>query len=87
MTTIIVVVVVMVLLLIIGVAVGLFYARKNKRCCFASPSNKNIENGAAENRTAEDPLTNQPLNYGEGLTDEGDKTTRPILKPEWARPQ
>ena len=86
-TTIVVVVVILVLLLIIGVAVGLFYARKKKRCCFASQSNKNLEKGAAGHGASEDHMTVQPLNHEEGLTDEGDKTSRPIIKKEWARPE
>ena len=75
-TTIIIVVVIVVLLLIVAIAVGMYYIRKNKMCCFAPPSNK-------EARAAEEQDTNAPLNYD----DEGDKNSRPILKPEWARPQ
>ena len=66
--------------------VGVFYSRKNKTCCFA-PSTQNAHHGKGSvvvNVTTEDQST-QPLNYGEGV-DEGDKTTRPIIKAEWARP-
>ena len=88
MTTVIVVVVVLVLLLIIGISVGIFYARKTKSCCFATTSNTNLEKGVAENiNSVDDQMTTTPLNYGEGLENEGDKTTRPIIKAEWSRPQ
>ena len=85
-TTVIVVVVILLILLIIGIVVGIFYARKNKKCCFA-PSTLNENHGKGSvvvNVTTEDQAT-EPLNYGEGV-DEGDKTTRPIIKAEWARP-
>ena len=85
-TTVIVVIIIIVLLLIIGIAVGLYCTRKNKKCCFApAPQNRNTEKGVVVNVTSEDQMTSQPLNYGEGA-DEGDKTTRPIIKSEWSRP-
>ena len=82
-TTVIVVVVVLLILLIIGIVVGIFYSRKNNKCCFA-PSTQNGKGSVVVNVTTEDQAT-EPLNYGEGV-DEGDKTTRPIIKAEWARP-
>ena len=86
-TTLIVIIVVIVLLLIIGIAVALYFVRKNKSCCFSTSNAKNVESGGAANMTVDDQMTTQPLNYGDGIPDEGDKTTRPIIKPEWARPQ
>ena len=86
-TTLIVIIVVIVLLLIIGIAVALYFVRKNKSCCFSTSNTKNVESGGAANMTVDDQMTTQPLNYGDGIPDEGDKTTRPIIKPEWARPQ
>ena len=72
--------------MIIGIAIGLWYVRKEKKCCFA-PSTQNLEKGETKgNATTEDQMTTQPLNYGE-VPDEGDKTTRPIIKEEWSRPR
>ena len=82
----IIVAVIVILLLIIVIAVGLWYVRKEKKCCFA-PAEQNVEKGKTrENATTEDQMTTQPLNYG-GVPDEGDKTSRPIIKEEWSRPR
>ena len=81
----VIVVVILVLLLIIAIAITLWYVRKEKKCCFA-PAEQNLEKGQTRgNATTEDQAT-EPLNYG-GLPDEGDKTTRPIIKEEWSRPR
>ena len=82
----VIVAVVIVLLLIIAIAIAMWYIRKEKKCCFA-PSEQNLEKGQTRgNDTTEDQMTTQPLNYG-GVPDEGDKTTRPIIKEEWSRPR
>ena len=82
----IIVAVIVILILIIVIAVGLWYVRKEKKLCFA-PAEQNVEKGKTrENATTEDQMTTQPLNYG-GVPDEGDKTSRPIIKEEWSRPR
>ena len=67
-TTLIVVIVVIIILLIIGIFIGLYCARKNKKCCFApSFQNRKLGNVDNVNITSEYQMTTQSPNNGKGV--------------------